>query len=487
MQKKKFIFDLAILVVLNLLIKPFWTIIVEPKVQGQIGNISYGEFAVIFNYSLLLNIFLDFGITNFNNRNIAQNSHLLSKHFSKMLSFKFALGIFYMFLSFGIGCFVMGYNTHLLLVLCLNSFLLSFTLFLRSNLQALHLFRVDSLVSVLDRVIMIIIVVAMLLGLLNVGRFRIEVNAVNFVYAQTIGYALTAGICFFIVLNKTHTFKLNWDWSFNRMIMKKSLPFAVLVLLMTFYNRLDTVMIEKMLPGTLGKEQSGIYVKGFRLLDAANQIAYLFSIQLIPLFSRMLKHKENIDNIVKLSFTLLVTPALIVSISTIYYAEHFFDKIYTGDTRGYEILAVLMSCFTGVALTCIFGTLLTASGNLKKQNYVALGGILVNVVLNFILIPRFYAFGSAVSSLVTQMVTGLLQVYLCYKIFHFRVNRKLLTSLFLFIGGLFFINYFTMDLVAKGGNGWMVNFIIMLTFSVLLAFVTGMVNHKSVLRFLKYN
>src|SRR5215212_6877166 len=99
MQKKKFIFDLAILVVLNLLIKPFWTIIVEPKVQGQIGNISYGEFAVIFNYSLLLNILLDFGITNFNNRNIAQNSHLLSKHFSKMLSFKFALGMFYMVLS----------------------------------------------------------------------------------------------------------------------------------------------------------------------------------------------------------------------------------------------------------------------------------------------------------------------------------------------------------------------------------------------------
>src|SRR4051812_43137228 len=105
MQKKKFIFDLAILIILNLLIKPFWTIIVEPKVQGQIGNITYGEYATIFSYSFLLNIFLDFGITNFNNRNIAQNTHLLSKHFSKMLSFKFALGIFYMFTTVLIGVF----------------------------------------------------------------------------------------------------------------------------------------------------------------------------------------------------------------------------------------------------------------------------------------------------------------------------------------------------------------------------------------------
>src|SRR5690606_10549260 len=108
-------------------------------------------------------------------------------------------------------------------------------LFLRSNLQALHLFRVDSIVSVLDRVIMILLVMCMLLGV-----FGLEVDLISFVYAQTIGYALTGCIAFVIVLNKTHTFKLNWDWSFNRMILKKSLPYAILVLLMAFYNRLDT-------------------------------------------------------------------------------------------------------------------------------------------------------------------------------------------------------------------------------------------------------
>lgn len=481
MQKKKFIFDLAILVLLNLLIKPFWTIIIEPKVQGQIGDISFGEYSAIFSFSLLLNIFLDFGITNFNNRNIAQNAHLLSKHFSKMMTFKLALGFVYLPLTFIVGWLVMGFNAHMLVVLCLNSFLLSFTLFLRSNLQALHLFRVDSIVSVLDRVIQIIVVVAMLFGVMN-----LEMSAMGFVYAQTIGYALTSVICFIIVLNKTHTFKLNWDWTFNRMIIKKSLPFAVLVLLMTFYNRLDTVMIAKLLPGELGKEQSGIYVKSFRLLDAANQIAYLFSIQLIPLFSRMLKHKENIENIVKLSFTLLLTPALIVSISTIFYAEEFFDKIYTHDTRGYEILALLMSCFSGVGLTYIFGTLLTASGNLKQQNMVALGGIAINVILNFILIPRYYAFGSAISSLVTQMLTGLLQVYICYRVFEFKVNKRLLTSLALFIIGLFLVNYFTKNLFTGSENSWMINFSIMLALSVALAFVTGLVSHKSLLRFIKY-
>jgi O-antigen/teichoic acid export membrane protein len=476
-QKKKFIFDLAILLVLNLLIKPFWTIIVEPKVQGRIGDFGYGEYFVIFNFSLLLNILLDFGLTYFNNKNIAQNRQLLSKHFSKMLGLKFALGGFYMIVSFIIGYFVLQYNLKLVLILCMNSFFLSFILFLRSNLQALHLFRVDSLISVLDRVIMIIIVVCMLLN-----WFGLEVDVTNFVYAQTIGYALTGLVSFVIVLNKTHTFKLNWDWRFNRLILKKSAPYAVLVLLMAFYNRLDSVMIEKMLPGDLGKQQSGIYAKGFRLLDAANQIAYLFSVQLLPLFSRMLKQRDNIENVVKLSFTLLLTPALIVSVSTIFYAEQFFDKIYTGDTEGYMILAVLMNCFTAISLSYIFGTLLTAGGHMKKQNWVALGGILVNVVLNILLIPRFLAFGSAISSLITQLITGLSQVYICQRVYKFRVNHRLLVALFLFIAGLFFVNYFTLRLTGQ----WMVNFVIMLIFSGLLAFVTGMVNPKSVLRFIKY-
>lgn len=476
MQKKKFILDLAILLVLNLLIKPFWTIIIEPKVQGQIGNIEYGSYFVIFNMTLVFSIFLDLGLTNFNNTNIAQNRHLLSKHFSKMLGLKSALGLFYMVLLTLTGL-IMGFNLKLLLVLSLNMFFLSFILFLRSNLQALHLFTVDSVISVLDRVIMISILIVLLLGL-----FGTKVDIMNFAYAQTIGYALTAVIAFVVVLNKTHTFKLSWDLAFYRMILKKSLPYAVLVLLMAFYNRFDSYMIVSILPGDKGEEQSGIYAKGFRLLDAANQIAYLFSVQLLPLFSRMIKQRENIENVVKLSFTLLLTPALIVSISTIFYAEHFFDKIYTHDTEGYEILAVLMCCFTAISLSYIFGTLLTASGNLKKQNLVACGGILVNVVLNFVLIPKFMAFGSAISSLITQLLTGILQVYICYRVFHFKVNKRLLFSLFLFISGLFLINYTTLNLTSH----WMLNFVIMLIFSGLLAFITGMVNPKSVLRFIKY-
>ena len=156
----------------------------------------------------------------------------------------------------------------------------------------------------------------------------IKMDIMVFVYTQTFSYLITAVIAFLIVLKKTQHFKFSWNWPFSLMIMKKSFPFAILILLMTFYNRLDAVMIERILPrenladvtllksaekhpekfvnetqkkeliaanereSKSGAFQAGVYAKAFRLLDAANMIAYLFSLQLLPVFSRMLKYRE---------------------------------------------------------------------------------------------------------------------------------------------------------------------------------------------------
>ena len=287
MHQKKFVTNIAFLIVLNLLIKPFWPLGIEPAVQNAVGNAGYGEYFILFNFSFLLNIILDFGVTNFNNKNIAQNNHLLTKHFSSLFSLKLALGIIYLAVTIMLG-FVMGYEFRymkLLSILAVNQFLISMIAYLRSNLLGLHLFKTDSFVSVADRVIMIGICMMLLLR-----WFGLQIDIMTFVYAQTIGYVLTAVIAFATVYFKTDHFKLTWNWPFSLMILKQSFPFAILVLLMTFYNRLDAVMIERILPKNEGTEQAGIYAKAFRLLDAGNMIAYLFSVQLLPVFSRILKY-----------------------------------------------------------------------------------------------------------------------------------------------------------------------------------------------------
>lgn len=523
-MQKKFVTNLIILLCLNLLIKPFWILGIEPYVQIEVGNADYGTYFVLFNFSFLLNILLDFGITNFNNKNIAQNNHLLDKHFSGLFILKLALGILYIVATV-VCAFVFNYEMRLiklLLLLGFNQFLISMVLYLRSNLQALHLFRTDALISVLDRVIMISIVAAMLWT--NILNRRMDV--MDFAYAQLAGYFITAVIAFFAVIAKTEVMKLRWSWPFSLMILKKSFPFAVLVLLMTFYNRIDPVMLERLMPSGdpvkkeelaklrdpdmqltaeqsarkdvleselqhTGPEQAGLYAKAYRLLDATNMIAYLFSVLLIPMFSRMLKYKESVEQLVKLSFTLLITVAIIVAVGCGFYSHEIMGLQYGEHLIGDEpmLFALLMNCFIAVSTTYVFGSLLTANGNLRELNIMAFCGMVLNIGMNVLFIKVFdlSAKGTAISSLSTQLLTAIAQVLIVQRIFKFRINWRLLITLVVYVMGVIAIGLVCHTyLIGSGKTGWVPGFILMAGTSFVWALATRLISIKGMFRILKY-
>ena len=481
-MQKKFVTNLAFLLFINLLIKPFWVLGIDREVQNVVGAENYGIYFAIFNFTFLLNIVLDVGITNFNNKNIAQNNHLLTKHFSSLVVVKFLLAVFYIALTAIVGLAI-GYDYRLmklLLILGLNQFLISFTLYLRSNIAGLHLFWVDSIVSVLDRFIMIIFCLFLLK---HPTLFGIEggIDIMHFVYAQTAAYLATSIITFIIVISKTEVFRFTLSRAFTMMIFKKSIPFAILVMLMAFYNRLDTVMLERMLPD--GAMQAGIYAQAYRLLDATNMIAFLFSGLLLPIFSRMLKHKESVEALVKIAFILLMTPAIIIAIGCWFYSQELMGLLYKEHIESSALVfALLMSCFAAISTTYIFGTLLTANGNLRELNLMAACGIMINIVLNLFLIPRYFAAGSAVSSLVTQFLTALMQVLIVQNIFKFKINYRLILLLIIFIAGVILINYFSKAI----HENWVINFVCMVSASVIWAFAIRILSFKSMFRILKY-
>ncbi|HKJ78590.1 MAG TPA: hypothetical protein VKA10_03600, partial [Prolixibacteraceae bacterium] len=208
-MKRKFITNLILLLFLNLLIKPFWLFGIDRTVQNLVGDESFGLYFALFNFSMILNILLDVGITSYNNRNIAQHNFLLPKHLSNIVGLKFMLAFGYAIVTFTLAA-VVGYDPdqlYLLFFLVLNQFLISFTLYLRSNISALHLFRTDSLISVMDRTLMIIICSVLLFTNILGEPFNIE----WFVYAQTTAYILTAIITFIIVLQKSGKISIRFN------------------------------------------------------------------------------------------------------------------------------------------------------------------------------------------------------------------------------------------------------------------------------------
>ena len=479
-MQRKFITNLALLLLLNLLIKPFWILGIDRSVQNAVSPQSFGIYSAIFSFSLLLNILLDFGITNFNNKNIAQNNNLLNKHLSSIVLLRVALGAVYFIITIAAG-FIIGYTTDellMLMVLGFNQFLLSFILYLRSNIAGLHLFKTDSIISVLDRTLMIGICAYLLWGRGSTGQpFEIW----WYVYAQTAAYLATICITFVIVIKKAKLKRLYWNKTFLLVVLKKSYPYAVLVLLMTFYNRIDTVMLERMLPD--GKEQTSIYVSAYRLLDSANMIAFLFAGLLLPMFSRMIKLKHNVDKLVKLTYSILAFGSIIVAVGSFFYSDYIMELLNTNHIEeSSKVFGVLMSCFIAISITYVFGTLLTANGNLMQLNIMASIGMALNIVLNIFLIPLYKAYGSALSSLITQFITAMFQVYLCQKVFKFRVNYRFLITLFVFLIGVIIFNYVSLKMPV---NDWIMKFVIMAIMSTLFAFAIRLINLKALYNVVK--
>lgn len=480
-MQRKFVTNLALVLTLNLLIKPFWIFAIDRNVQIAVGFEQYGYYAILLNFSFLLNIILDFGITNFNNKNISQNNHLLSKHFASITFLRILLAVLFCIISIVAGL-IIGYTwdmLKMLLVLVLNQALISFILYLRSNLAGLHLFKTDSIISVLDRTIMIAICGFLLMGHIHDHTFDIR----WFLYSQTIGYFITALVAFVIVIDKAKFKRLVWRWPFFLMILKKSYPYAILVLLMTFYNRIDTVMLGRMLVD--GAEQAGIYASAYRLLDATNMIAFLFAGLLLPIFSRMIKLKHSVEQMVRLSFSLLVVPAIVIAVCSYFFRVEFMTMLYAGTAHiesSARVFGVLMCCFVPISSTYIFGTLLTANGSLKQLNIMASTGMFINIALNLFLIPKLEVFGSAVSSLSTQLLTALAQVLMVQYLFRFKINWRLLGALAFFFVSTIAINYFVSGLPM----GWISRFAISASACFALAFILRLISIRNLIHIVKY-
>ena len=58
-------------------------------------------------------------------------------------------------------------------------------------------------------------------------------------------------------------------------IIKQSLPYAALILLMLLYNRSDAVILERI--HVNGRIEAGFYAQGFRLLDALYMFGMIFA------------------------------------------------------------------------------------------------------------------------------------------------------------------------------------------------------------------
>ena len=485
-MQNRFIKNIIFLLFLNLLVKPFWILGIDREVANIIGDAAYGTYQALFNFSYLFYILLDLGITNFNSRNIAQDPKNLSKHFGGLTEIELLLGLIYAVVLVIVGYFLgycEGLKLKLLLWCGVNQILLSFILYLRSNIQGLLLFKQDSILSVFDRVLAIIIMCLVLWS----GWFPMEkFNAIWYLQAQTLAYICTLVFALIIVLRHVDHLSFKINFQFFKEILRQSLPFAALVLLMSVYSRIEPVLLENLIDD--GGVQAGIYSRSYRLFDAGNNISNLFAIMLLSMFANAIAQKTDLRDLAKTSFNTMVAMTGILTVMCVFYSQEIMTLMYHPEIGESEtayllrmeqyskVFPILMGSFFCLSTTYVFGTMLTANGSLKQLNLVAASGVVVNILLNLIVIPRFQSVGAACTSLCVQFITAFAQYLLSEKIFKLRLGTRYWMHLLLFVGSIVLCTWLTKMLHLN----WMVSFVIGFVANVGLIFITKLLRLKEI-------
>lgn len=440
-MQKKLLSGLFWILLLNLLIKPFWILGIENGVQNAVGTEEYGFYFTIFNLAYIFNILLDLGVTNFNTRNIARHPVLIDKHLPGILGMKLMLVLLYAVVTFTVGL-LSGYSSRafvLLAILSFNQFLNSVILYLRSNFEGLMLFKWDSVISILDRVVMIVICSMMLWG----PQHHITIEW--FALAQTAAYMVTAitAIAVLVVrIRREHNARftlrtLHVSKPFAIVILRKSFPFALLVLLMASYNRIDPLLLTWLHPS--GTYQAGIYAGAFRLLDALTMVAYLVSVPLLPVFSRMTAERDTqlgatTRMVTGLMVVFSVTAAALFSSHSDLFMQLLFHRQPATAVADYiPVFGILIWGIVPISMTYVFGTLLTAAGKLRHLNILAAATLVINVTVNLIAIPRHGAMGSAWAAVIAQGFMALTQIVVALRLLHLHPDRGYLLKMLLFV------------------------------------------------------
>jgi O-antigen/teichoic acid export membrane protein len=348
---------------------------------------------------------------------MARDPGLATKHVGRIIVLRLFLFVVYTTFTLSVALTIgyRGQELVLIGILIINQLLVMFTAYARSYFSGLHYFKTDSLISVFDRFLLIVFCGALLFLNITTEPFQIE----WYIIIQTLCYLITAVVAF-IFLSKIISIKqFSFDRKFSLHVIRESIPYALLIVLMLFYTRSDSVILERLHDN--GRFEAGVYAQGFRLLDALYMFGMVFVMLLFPMFSRILKQsKKDILPLLQTSGNLLIGGSAVIVITLYFNSETVLNWIY--DANIYESsksFKWLMLGFFSLSINFIFGTLLSANGNFKVLNSLALVAVFFNVGLNIIFSPIYGSEGAAFIFFLTQTGVSITQFILVKRIIKF--------------------------------------------------------------------
>lgn len=374
---------------------------------GYLGAKNLGILNTALSLTLLIGLLGDLGLSSLMIREISRNRSVAPKYAGNILLVKILLAM----ITFGTTAIVvnvLGYSEQTINVIYVITFYTiatNFTQVFNSIFQAFERFEFQSFGVILNSILMtvgIIFSVQLKLDLIYFAFVYFIVNAIILVYS------------FIICLRKLTFLDLKIDWIFLKQTVSESIPFWLNSVFVMIYFKIDMVMLSIM----SGDAAVGWYSASYRLIDTLSIVPVVFMSAMYPVFSKFyLSSRDSLEFAFKKSFKFLAILAIPIGIGTTMLAERIILLLF--GTQYLPSVAALQILIWASVLSFINyppSTYLTSTNKQTTLMIFTFIGAILNIILNFIMIPQFGYNGAAVATVSTELVVGLLMLYSIHRV-----------------------------------------------------------------------
>jgi O-antigen/teichoic acid export membrane protein len=179
-----------------------------------------------------------------------------------------------------------------------------------------------------------------------------------------------------------------------------------------------------------GDKYVGLYQVSFKLINALQFLPLAFVASLYPAFSTY--WGNNRDQLVvtfERSINYLTIVSLPITVGIIMLSQQILELLKPEYMEGKTALQISMIALIFIFISYPVGSLLNACDR-QKINTFNMGIVLVvSVILNFILIPKFQASGAAVTVVITSLLMFILGMLVVPKIIKYRPRKIIIPAL----------------------------------------------------------
>jgi O-antigen/teichoic acid export membrane protein len=264
-------------------------------------------------------------------------------------------------------------------------------------LQGHQRFNTDALLSVLEKAVLLVLV----LGLLQVG-----LTVEGYVAARAVAALFTFLLLYGLVARLYGWVRYRLRWQQARTVLRGSLPFALIALLYGLNERIDMVMLETL----ASPQQVSYYAGAYRWVDAVMMYPWM----VLPLFFAKFAHATHDrpaqKELLWFGQRIVAIPLLFVGAFVLFRGEVLFWQFkHSTASELAQMTLCLKILFVNVlvhAFFAIYSTLLTSTSYERAVSWLVLVSVILNVGLNFWLLPLYGATAAAVNTLLCAVLVS---------------------------------------------------------------------------------